>query len=289
MQTNPRRVLCLLLVPTLLLISVCADDSGEPAQDASSASVETEPGREVITGNNLLAKERFWPYRVGLTQPLAVAGRDQPLPAGLVGVLIRVEASGLPRIDFSTRGKHEVALEKTDLLERANRIHRGEMEKPEPIFIHAIKSRMLDSGSDPLAPLPTEVAEGRPGFLGVFADPRAEGFSELASALAPLRDRHGVMTILFPQGTHPDPEVRDRLRSLEWTVPFVYDYLSEPYTHTLLVEGTPIPFTMLQTNEGRVLFQGPWSADASGLIAALDEAFGATSIGSSVADLERAH
>lgn len=44
---------------------------------------------------------------------------------------------------------------------------------------------------------------------------------------------------------------------------------------------------MLQTAEGRVLFQGPWRADASDLAAALDAAFARSGAASSVADLER--
>jgi hypothetical protein len=134
---------------------------------------------------------------------------------------------------------------------------------------------MLDSASDSPQMLPADHASGWQGFLCVFADPGAEGFDELVKTLVPLREQPGVMTIFFPQGTHSDPELRERLRALEWPVPFLSDFLSEPYTRTLLVEGTPTPFAMLQTNEGRVLFQGRLAGDVSELVRALNAGFGA--------------
>ena len=45
---------------------------------------------------------------------------------------------------------------------------------------------------------------GIPAFLCVFAEPAAESTAALAKALAPLRGRRGVETILFPQGRAPD-------------------------------------------------------------------------------------
>jgi hypothetical protein len=69
--------------------------------------------------------------------------------------------------------------------------------------------------------------------------------------------------------------VRDRLRSLGWTVPFLLDFLSEPYTRTLVYGETPMPYVMLQTNEGRVLLEGAWRADlAAELKASVEAAFG---------------
>jgi hypothetical protein len=277
--------LSLLLLSLALTASSCAEPSDVPGKRASP-SEPAGPVEEEITQQNLLARERFWPYRVALSEPHPVIGRSEPLPAGLVGVLIRVESSGLPRIDFGSLGKHEIPVRSTDLLERANGIRRGELEKTEPNFIHAIESRLLDSASDALQPLRIEETIDRPGFLCVFADPDAEGFGELVSALVPLRERHGVMTILFPRGSRPDAAVRDQLRALEWPVPFLPDFLSEPYARTLLSEETPLPYVMLQTAEGRVLFQGPWRADASELVAAFDTAFGGSV--AAVADLERA-
>jgi hypothetical protein len=84
-----------------------------------------------------------------------------------------------------------------------------------------------------------------------------------------------VWTILFPQGEYPDAQMAEHLGSLNWTVTLVYDRLSEAYTRTLVDEETPMPFLLLHTNEGRVLFRSAWKADVvPALTAALDEAFG---------------
>jgi uroporphyrinogen-III synthase len=59
----------------------------------------------------------------------------------------------------------------------------------------------------------------RLGFLCVFVDPTAADFTAIGKALGPLVDRHGVKTILFPQGRISDATVREKLGSLGWPVP----------------------------------------------------------------------
>jgi hypothetical protein len=234
-----------------------------------------DPDAPAVTGENLLASERFWPYQVALVEPWTPEGRAQPLQPGTRGVLIRVEASGRARIDFGRNGRHAVPLGVTDLLQGANRIRRGEERKAGPNFALAIGSKLVDPESDRLAPFGLPRALGRPGFLCVFADPDADDFAGLAAALAPLQERHGVLTILFPQGQHPDARVRDRLRALDWSVPFAYDFLAEAYSRSLLPDASPLPALLLQTDEGRLLFQSPWRAGiVPELASALDEAFG---------------
>jgi len=232
-----------------------------------------------VTAASLFENERLWPYRVTLIEPWQPADREEPLKVGSSGVLIRVEPRGVARIDFSAEGKRQVPIERTDLVESANRIRRGELAKQAPNFVHAIATRLVDSASGTLAGLSPEAIAGRPGFLCVFTDPDDEAFEALAVALAPLRDRHGVVTVLFPQGTHPDARTRERLRSLGWTVPFLYDFLSEPYTRTLIDESTTMPAVLLQTDEGRVVYQGGLRADdVQELTAALDAAFGSAPV-----------
>lgn len=251
---------------TLLLLQpwLLAATSGGPAAPA-----------EAITASSLARAERFWPYRVSLVEDWQPAGREKPLRSGTVGVLIRVETSGVARIDFGSAGKYEVPVDETDLAQRADRIRRGELAKQAPNFTEAIATRLVDSAGEQLSSLAPAASADRPGFLCVFADPDGEEFGGLAVALAPLADRHGVMTILFPQGQHRDAAIREQLRSLGWRVPFVYDFLSEAYASTLLADGTPMPALLLQTNEGRVLFQGPGSPGVvPELTAALDAAFG---------------
>ena len=70
-----------------------------------------------------------------------------------MGVLIRVEASGLARIDFGRDGLYEVPVGATDLVERANRIRTGELRKMAPNFVLAIGPRLVDSAGAHAAPL----------------------------------------------------------------------------------------------------------------------------------------
>jgi hypothetical protein len=242
---------------------------------ASAASAAELPD---LTAASLLDSERFWPYRVALTRAWQPEGREAPLAAGTPGVLIRVEPRGIARVDFSADGKHPVPIEATDLVESANRIRRGELPKQLPNFVHAIRSRLVDPGADTLKGLAPERITGSPGFLCVFADPAAADFETLVASVAPLRERHGVATLFFPQGSYADAGVRERLRALEWKVPFVYDFLSEPYTRTLVDEGAAMPAVLLQTDEGRLVYLGGTdSDDVKALAAALDTEFGARS------------
>jgi hypothetical protein len=233
-----------------------------------------DAGAAVVTGQNLLASERFWPYQVALNRPWRPAGGGATLPSGLLGVLIRVEASGSARIDFGRDGRYEVPVDATDLVERADRVRRGELQKSAPNFALAIGPRLVDSASATLRPFGFETVIQQRGFLAVFADPAAKDFAALAKSLAPLRERDGVLTILLPQGEHPDAEVREQLRALKWPVPFVYDHLAESYTRSLLAGESPLPELILQTNEGRVLLQRSWSPELVPEIeAALEAAF----------------
>lgn len=241
-------------LPLLALLLACqAADRGTVAASA--------PLREA----SLLANERFWPYQVALL-------RD-----GSVGVLIRVEPGGVARIDLGRDGLRDVPIADTDLVERAKRVRRGALDKSAPNFVLAIGSRLVDSSGPKLAPYSFESALQKAGFLCVFADPAAADFAELANALAPLHERHGVATILFPTGRLSDALVREKLQALRWTVPFVYDHLSEAYARTLLPESLRAPAVLLQTSEGRVLLASAWSPDVTAeLTAALDAAFAAS-------------
>jgi hypothetical protein len=227
-----------------------------------------------VTAATLFEHEHLWPYRVALIGSWKPPGREVALPAGSTGVLIRVEAGGVARIDFASDGKYEVPIGQTDLVENANRVARGELGKEAPNFLYAIGARLLDSSSDPLTALRPDTIADRRRFVCVFADPGEKPFADLAAALRRLKPRDDTATILFPQGKLPDVAVAEQLHKLEWPVPFVYHFLSEPYTHTLLREGTALPTVMLTTNEGRVLYQGTWTPS---LVSELNAAFEAAS------------
>ncbi len=234
-----------------------------------------DPAARPVTESDLFERERFWPYQVSLTKAWKPAEARETLSAGLMGVLIRLESSRTARIDFGRDGLHEVPISATNLVERSNRVRTGEIEKMAPNLALAIGPRLIDSAAESPRAVRFEDVIGYRGFLSVFADPNAEIFGALAAELAPLRERPGLLTILFPQAFQSDPEIREKLRSLKWPVPFVLDHLSEPYTRSLLAEGTPLPAFLLQTNEGRVLYASGWRQGvAADLAAAADAELG---------------
>lgn len=270
-----------LILSFLLLLCVPLRLPADPAPERSAVGYWfADPSAPAITQKNLLASERFWPYRVSLTSAWQPPGRDDPLHARAAGVLIRVEErSGLARIDFGGLGVLETPVEQTDLLDSANRIRLGQQGKLAPNFVTALGPRLVDPASDELrGPDPEDVVT-RPGFLCVFADPGADSFTAIARALAPLKDQRSVMTVLFPQGAVADAAIAKRLRSVDWKVPFVLARMSEGYTDSLVGEKAAFPLVLLQTNEGRALFEGPWRPEiAAELAAQLEAAFGTAAV-----------
>jgi hypothetical protein len=248
-------------------------------QDAPPDYQAADSSATVVTEQNLLASERFWPYQVRIAKPWQPPGAEAALPAGTVGVLVRVETSGLARVDFGRDGRYEVPVAVTDLIERANGVRLGKVHKSFPNFLLSLGPRLVDSAGPELRVYLLSQAVRYRGFLTVFADPGAPDFPKLAEALAPLAKRSDALTILVPVCDCPDPELRERLRALGWTVPFVYDALAETYIDSLIGAETGKPALLLQTAEGRVLFQSGWREGVvPDLTAALDTAFEAQTV-----------
>jgi hypothetical protein len=274
---NSLRLAFALLVFTLLPAAAAA----EPLRPGTLPDYRaSDPDAPLVTEENLLENERFWPYRVALAHPFHPSGHERPLPVGLRGILVRVEEPGdAMRVDFTRDGKYRVPVHVTDVVERANRIRTGDLRKIAPNFVHAVGPRLVDAEGEPIRYYDFGATFEPPGFLAVFADPRGPGFAELAKSLAPLRDRHGVLTLLFPQGRQPDLHTRGQLRELGWPVPFVLQQMAEGYTRSRLDEGIRLPAVMLQTPDGRVVYQGTWTPDViPDLTRALDAEFGAESM-----------
>lgn len=235
-----------------------------------------DPKAAAVTEKNLAGSERFWPYRIELTSPWQPPGREKPLPAGTLGVLVRIEPSGMARVDFGRDGRFEVPVAKTDIVAQANRIRTGEAGKPAPNFVHAIGPRLVEADAPEIRVHDFGALFDRRGFVAVFADPQSEALAGIASALGPLRQRGDVQVLLFPQGDVADPVVREKLRALDWPVPFVRDPHSEGYTVALRPDDAPLPAVMVVTPEGRVLLDAPWKAGlATEISATLDRELGA--------------
>ncbi|RIL01359.1 MAG: hypothetical protein DCC71_18030 [Proteobacteria bacterium] len=266
MDASAARI-ALLRAALVVLAALAAAHAARAAQPAQSAAV---------TQANLLESERFWPYRVALVEDWAPASGAKPLRAGTTGVLVRVEDTRLARIDFGRDGRFDVPVARTDLVSRAERIRRGDDDKTLPNFLMALGPRLVDPAGDALGAFPLERALPHRAFLTVFVDPSADAFGAVAKALAPLRERPALLTIVVPQGERPDAAVRETLRAAQWTVPFVYDHLAEPYTRSLLRADVALPALQLQTPDGRLLWEATWSQQtAADLRAALDAALGA--------------
>jgi hypothetical protein len=271
MRRSTVLVLCLSLLSTAP--SGAASDAVAPRGELPAFDAK-DPKAPAVTAKNLLASERFWPYYVSLVEAWQPPGEKPKLPKGARGVLTRVESSGSPLIDFGRDGQYAVPLARTDLVAQANRVRRGELAKMAPNFTLAIGPHLIDSAPEKPRAFGFDRSFPYRGFLAVFADPRAEGFAELAKSLAPLRERAGVLTILFPQGPVYDATVAERLRALAWPVPFVLDHISEAYTGKLLPGKAALPAVQLQSSEGRLIYESSWKpATAGELRAALDNAF----------------
>ena len=244
-----KTILCLILSLGLAaLASAEASDGGRVLPEHHAE----DPGAPAVTAKSLLASERFWPYQATLTKPF------KSVSVGSLGVLIRVEPGELARIDFGRDGIYDVPVSSTDLVERSNAVRLGTLPKEAPNFVYALGVRMLDPVSAKIYPL--EDTTRRRFFLCVFADPWRKEFGPLVSEIE-ARRRPELLPILFPQGRRPDTEVRDQLQAMSWKSPFVFDHLAEPYTRTLLAADPPLPSVQLVTAEGRVLYEGRFSAE----------------------------
>lgn len=254
-----------------ILLCALVAPSAAGATDPSTFRA-ADPAAPAVTAGNLLESERFWPYRVALRSEFTPAGAAAPLPAGSTGILVRAEDSGRARIHFGRDGCHEVPVERTNVVEAANRIRAGEEQKIAPNFVHMIGTRLVDTEGPVLRAFDLSRVYEPERFVAVFADPSSEDFEALVAALAPLRATPGTMTVLFPQGEHPDPPLRERLRALGWPVPFLRDEYGEGYTRSLRPDDAPQPTLMLLTPEGRMLLDQPFAGSAT--VAALRQALG---------------
>ncbi|MEZ4217601.1 MAG: hypothetical protein R3E88_14045 [Myxococcota bacterium] len=284
-------------LPTTLAIAALAASlvATAPAARADEPSFPPAPGPEVqnalpdyhvadpsappVTAATLLANERFWPYHVTLVEPVAVPGAARALPASLRGVLIRANADGSVRVDFGRDGMLDVPLAATDVVAGANRTREGEELKIGPNLGHAIGPRLVDAKFEKVHAVVFSRAREYRGFLTVFADLADEQLAAIARATAPLHEHGGLAVVVFPQGDVADAVATRKLRELGWPVLSALDRLSEMYTRTLVAGQPRLPYVMLQTNEGRVLYEASWGPGVGeALVAAAHEHFPATAV-----------
>jgi hypothetical protein len=236
---------------------------GVACRSTNQAQVETAPAPDpdAITYANLYEHEADWPYQIQLTKNWKPEGWEGRFGFGM-GVLVRVEPSGLLRIDFASLGKYQVPADETNVLDEANKIRSGERIKTRPNFVVAVGTRLLDPKVDPPEPVSRERTETARAYLLVFVDPESPAFREIARDLAAdLESSEGAMAVLVPQGGLRDGGVLNACRAAGWTAPFLLDHFAKPLTESMLGDMPDSPQVMLVTPEGRLLFSQAWNQD----------------------------
>jgi hypothetical protein len=254
-----------------LAVVVSAAAACEKPETGSAAP----SGEAAITEDTLYASESSWPYHVALVEPWTPPGGERAISAGIDGVVIRVLPDGRVRIDFGRDGVHEVPVAATDVVDRANGVATGTVEKLAPNFRMAMGTRIFDAETGAPHPFDLQNPDVDPAYLCVFADTKAERFEAIAEALAPLEGRAGVRTLVFPQAERYDRATVERLRELDWPVFFALGFLAKTYNDSLLSPGTELPAVLLATDEGRLLYESTWGPDvAEELAAVIDRELG---------------
>jgi hypothetical protein len=261
-------VLALFFTTSVMRDATALDDSGPglgsgPVRRDSRAA--TRADAEAVTVETLYVHERFWPYRIQLVEPWKPVGFEGRFGFG-VGVLVRVEPSGLLRVDFAENGVHRVPAGATDAVARANRIRRGEADKTMPNLALWLSGRLLDPTRTPIRPLEKLTIDGARAFLAVVADPAGPAFAGIARDLEIVRKRPGLVTFLMPQNSHRDGGVVNLCRAAGWKDAFLLDRLSPAYTRSLLDEGLRPPAVMLFSAEGRLIHGVRWAEGAGELL-----------------------
>ena len=267
-----------LIRSAFLMLVVCAWLAPVPvraqAQDPSARVLpeysSVDPDAPPVTLLDIAQREKFWPYRVALTEALTVG--EKTLKVGLRGVLVTIRGDGMARVDFGRDGRFEVPLGKTDAVAAANAVRTGERFKFAPNFVHTIGTRMVDLTVPEDAGFSFKDLFPIPGYVAVYADlPTLE---KLAPKLKPLDGLRDVRAMLFPHGDEINTEIRDRLLAKEWPAAFVLNRFAEGYTRSRIPDGASLPYVMVLSPEGRVLLEEPWTdASAAKVKATIEGAF----------------
>jgi len=254
-----RSISICLLITIVIACSAPSDDEAEAEVRAAADSPETaaESSEATITAVNVYDYEAYWPNIVVLEESWLPPGQEKPLKAKYRGALVRVEADRRVRVDFGRHGKHDIPIERTDLVQRTVDVRAGRRHKTAPGFVLQMGTRLVDSSGEVPGALPSIVLDQAETFLCLFADPTAEDFPALARAASALDALDGVMLILFPQGLAGVDlaTAHEKLRGASWQAPYAYPRLTPDHTRSLLgVDETP-PYALVVTPEGRVLFR----------------------------------
>jgi len=258
------------LVFCILILTGCPESSNESTRSSnadetsiaeSSTTATAVPPAEVgspreITRENVLEHERDWPDIVAMVEPWTAPDSERVIKKGYRGALIRVDELGRTRIAFGRHGTHDIPLERTDLIFRANEVASGARHKVAPNFLAHFGTQFVDPTTEELIPFPLLDLARSDRFLCLFADPRSKGFEELARRISPLGSTPGVELLFFPLAMKRDETqlVKDLLESAPLRVPFAYPEAAEIHAKTLLGEVPAVAHALLVSSEGRALY-----------------------------------
>ncbi|MEZ4331634.1 MAG: hypothetical protein R3F35_07755 [Myxococcota bacterium] len=252
----------------------CSDSTSERGQtnpptraERAAASERTEADATVvrITKENALAHEEVWPDIVAVVDAWTPPESSEALKKGYRGALIRLDERGRVRIAFGRHGNHDIPIEHTDFLERANAILAGERFKPGPTFLVHFGNQFLHPSTAETTPYPSAELAKHDLFLCVFASPSEADFESIMRELASLQDVRRLQILFFPLATKRSEldAVQERLRSVGLPVPFAYPEAAEVHARSLLGEVPDRPMALLITAEGRSLGRTPLDVPAA--------------------------
>jgi hypothetical protein len=248
-----------LLLATALACVHGTDPSADADLPPDGAQAKVQPGD--ITPDTIFEHERYWPYRIKLSEAWRPESGERAFRVGTPGVLIRLIDADTALVDFAGLGVHEVPVSSTDIVESARGIVSGRVHHYGPNLLVALGPRLVDTrGEEPVAMRPEFMQQRL--ILLVFADPGDDRFDALAQELSSLPEAPAFSAVLLPQGGSSSQEVFERMREAGWPAPFLQPRLSPGYSEGLLPEGLALPAVTLNTRNGRLLYQDRWEAGA---------------------------
>ncbi len=222
-----------------------------------------------LTESALYDNSALWPPRAALTVDYTSSDADDPrtIPSRREAVLIRLEPDEPIHalLDFGRLGLHSVPLTQTDILERAEKIASGGMEKQTPNW-----TMMLGRGFSKLHPAPFQGGTNVPltdlkdveHFLIVYldADPEAmRATAELLDQHAEALKEASTLPVIFGTGEFPyigEPAYMKTLRENGMEKQkFIVPHVSVPYARSMDHSIPGSPAIVLVDAEGKTLYE----------------------------------
>lgn len=222
-----------------------------------------------LTDSAVYKDSALWPPRAGLTSDFTSADTESPrtIPDGREAVLIRLEP-GEPVhavLDFGRLGLHRVPLAQTDVMDRAEKIAAGEVEKETPnwtMMIGRAFSRHKSEAGQGGIKVPFAEVETFRYFLLVYLDGDPVGNRAAAALLEEHKDAiqaAAIAPIIFGMGEFPyigELAYIETLREHGLDKQFfMAPHVSAPYASSMAHSYQTMPAIALVDAEGKTLYE----------------------------------